>query len=134
MRTLQVSLDLTDDGDKVIFRQFGGEYSLRILQRGHTVFRTDQFDPDYWQFPEITAPTRSCRPRQKTTSNGNGPARSHPTIFPTHHLGSRVVNKCTVLFKTMSGIYGRAFNATSPGEAQRHETLWTIKQWKRLAH
>ena len=29
------------------------------------------------------APTRSCRPRQKTTSNGNGPARSHPTIFPT---------------------------------------------------
>ena len=29
------------------------------------------------------APTRSCRPRQKTTSNGNGPARHHPTIFPT---------------------------------------------------
>ena len=29
------------------------------------------------------ASTRSCRPRQKTTSNGNGPARSHPTIFPT---------------------------------------------------
>ena len=34
----------------------------------------------------------------------------------------------------MSGIYGRALNATSPGEAQRHGTLWTIKQWKRLAH
>ena len=54
--------------------------------------------------------------------------------LPLHHLGSRVVNKCTVLFKTMSGIYGRALNTTSPGEAQRHGTLWTIKQWKRLAH
>ena len=29
------------------------------------------------------ATTRSCRPRQKTTSNGNGPARSHPTNPPT---------------------------------------------------
>ena len=29
------------------------------------------------------ASTRSCRPREKTTSNDNGPARSHPTIFPT---------------------------------------------------
>ena len=29
------------------------------------------------------ASTRSCRPRQKTTSNDNGPARSHPTISPT---------------------------------------------------
>ena len=54
--------------------------------------------------------------------------------LPLRHLGSRVVNKCTVLFKTMSGIYGRALNATSPGEAERHGTLWTIKQWKRLAH
>ena len=32
LRTLQASLDLTDDGDKVIFRQFGGESSLRTLQ------------------------------------------------------------------------------------------------------
>ena len=37
-------------------------------------------------------------------------------------------------FQTMSGIYGRALEATSPGETQRHGTLWTIKQWKRLAH
>ena len=34
----------------------------------------------------------------------------------------------------MNGICGRALNATSPGEAQRHGTLWTTKQWKRLAH
>ena len=40
--------------------------------------------------------------------------------LPLHHLGSSVVNKRTILFKTMSGIYGRA--------------LWTIKQWKQLAH
>ena len=32
------------------------------------------------------APTRSCRPRQKTTPNSNGPARSHPTILPTSSL------------------------------------------------
>ena len=113
MRTLQASPDLTDDGDKVIFRQFGGESSLRTLQSGHTVIRAHQFDPDCWQLPEITelcqdndegcatnymsviaqrprcmdndtsASTRSCRPRQKTTSNDNGPARPHPTIFPT---------------------------------------------------
>ena len=120
MRTLQASLDLTDDGDKVIFRQFGGESSLRTLQSGHTVIRADQSDPDGWQLPEITelgqdngegsattymsviphvyqrprcmdndtsagdhdpASTRSCRPWQKTTSNDNGPARSHPTNF-----------------------------------------------------
>ena len=30
-----------------------------------------------------SASTRSCRPRQKTTSNGNGPVRSHPTHLPT---------------------------------------------------
>ena len=70
--------------------------------------------------------------------------RQHPTAtdlrdlmrqsFPLHLLSSRVVNKCTVLFKTMSGIYGRALISTSPREAQRHGTLWTIKQWKRLAH
>ena len=34
----------------------------------------------------------------------------------------------------MSGIHGRALNATSPGEAQRHGILWTINQWKRSAH
>ena len=54
MRTLQASLDLTDDGDKVIFRQFGGKSSLRTLQSEHTVIRADQFDPDGWQLPEIT--------------------------------------------------------------------------------
>ena len=53
MRTLQAGLDLNDDGDKVIFRQFG-ESSLRTLQSGHTVTRADQFDPDGWQLPEIT--------------------------------------------------------------------------------
>ena len=150
MRTLQASLDLTDDGDKVIFRQFGGESSPRTMQSGHTAIRADQFDPDGWQLPEITelcqdndegcgtnymsviahvyqrprcmdndtsagdhdpAPTRSCRPRQKTTSNGNGTREiSSDNLFPLHHLGSRVVNKCTVLFKTTSGIYGRALS------------------------
>ena len=34
----------------------------------------------------------------------------------------------------MSGIYGRAIEATSPREGQRHGASWAIKQWKRLAH
>ena len=122
MRTLQASLDLNGDGDKVICRQFGGESSLRTLQSGHTVICADQFDPDGWQLQETTelrqnndegcatnymsviahvyqrprcmdddtpagdddpASTRSCRPRQKTTSNGDEPTRSHPTNLPT---------------------------------------------------
>ena len=52
MRTLQASLDLSDGGDKVIFRHFGGEFSLRALQSGHTVIRADHFDSDSWQLPE----------------------------------------------------------------------------------
>ena len=55
-------------------------------------------------------------------------------IFPRHHLGSRVVNKRTVLFKTMSGIYGRALDCD---QSWRDSTAWNTvedKQWKRLAH
>ena len=39
MGTLQASLDLDDNGDKVIFRQFGGESSLRTFAKrthGHS--------------------------------------------------------------------------------------------------
>ena len=71
------------------------------------------------------------RRQHLTASDLRDPIRQ---IYPRHHLGSRVVNKYTMLFKTMSGIYGRALEATSPGETQRHGTLWTTKQWKRLAH
>ena len=81
------------------------------------------------------APTRSCRPRQKRTSNGNGSARSHSTIFPMSSPRFKSGKQMhDAFFKTMSVIFGRALVATSPGEAQRHGTLWTIKQWKRLAH
>ena len=166
MRTLQVSLDLADDGDKVIFRQFGGESSLRTLQSGHTVIRADQFDPDGWQHPEITELGQDNDegsiahvyqgPRFMDNDTSAGDHAQHPNAvaghgrrqhqtttdlrdltrqsLPHHHLGSRAVNKRTVLFKTMGGIYGRALNATSSGETTRHGTLWTIKQWKRLAH
>ena len=156
MRTLQASLDLTEDGDKVICRQFGGESSLPALQSGHTVIRADQFDPDGWQLPEITelcqdndegCATNYMHQQETMTQHPHAVAdhgrRQHRTVTDLRdlirqilprHLGSRVVNKRTVLFKTMSGIYGPALNATSPGEAQRHGTLWTIKQWKRLAH
>ena len=53
MRTLQASLNLDDNGDKVIFRQCGGESLLRTLKSGHTAIRADQLDPDGWQLPEI---------------------------------------------------------------------------------
>ena len=49
MRTLQTCLDLDDNGDKVIFRQFGGESSLRTLTSGHTAMCADQFDSNGWQ-------------------------------------------------------------------------------------
>ena len=66
MRTLQASLDLKDDGDKVIFRQFGGESTLRTLQCVHTVIRADQFDTDGWQLPEIT---ELCQNNDEGTRN-----------------------------------------------------------------
>ena len=72
MRTLQASLDLTDDGDKVIFRQFGGESSLRTLQSGHTDVRADQFAPDGWQLPEIT---ELCR------NNDEGRATNYMSVI-----------------------------------------------------
>ena len=52
MRTLQASLDLHNNSDKVILRQFGGESSLRTLKSGHTAIRADQFDLDGWQLPD----------------------------------------------------------------------------------
>ena len=147
MRTLQASLDLTDDGDKVIFRQFGGESTLRTLKSGHTVIRADQFDPmvgssqesrncvrttmkDAQQITCQSSLTCTRDPDAWTTIHQQETKTQHPhavadhgrrqhrtatdlrdlirQIFPRHHLGSRVVNKCTLLFKTMSGIYGRA--------------------------
>ena len=173
MRTHQANLEMTDDGDKVIFRHFGGESSLRFLPSGHTVIRAEQFDPDGWQLPGISelcqttmkdAQQTICQssinctrdPKLRTTIHQQETMTQHPhtvadhgrrqhrtatdlrdltrQISHRHHLGSRVVNKCTVLFKIMSGKYGRALAATSPGETQRQGTLWTIKQWKRLAH
>ena len=174
MRTLQASLDLNDDRDKVIFRQFGGESSLRTLQSGHarsfvptnlipmvgsfqksqncvrtTMKDAQQItcqsslictrDPDAWttihqqetMTQHLHAVADHCRRQHLTTTDLRDLIRQ---FFPPHHFGSRVVKKRTVFFKTMSGIYGRALNATSPGEIQRHGTLWTIKQWKRLAH
>ena len=53
MRILQARLDLDDNGGKVIFRQIGGESSLRTLQSGHTDIRADHFDPEGWQIRAI---------------------------------------------------------------------------------
>ena len=145
IRTLQASLDLTDDGDRVIFRQFGGESSSRTLQSGHTVIRADQFDPvvgssqksrncvrtmmkDAQQITCQSSHTCTRDPYARTTMSQQETMKQHPHAvadhcrrqhltttdrrdlirqpLPLHHLGSRVLNKCTVLFKTMRGIYG----------------------------
>ena len=118
MRTLQASMDLNDDGDKVIFRQFGGESSSRTLQSGHTVIRADQFDPDVWQLQEPRNCVRTTmKDAQQITCQSSLTCTRDPDAWTTIHQQ-----------ETMSGIYGRAL------EAQRHGTLWTIKPWKRLAH
>ena len=77
-----------------------------------------------------SASTRTCRPRQQTTSNGNGPARSHPTSSSRFKNGKQMHGA----FQNRERDIGRALEATSPGDTQRYGTLWTIKQWKRLAH
>ena len=158
----------------MIFRQFGGESSLRTLKSGHTAIRANQFDADGWQLPEIaelcqindqgvatnyvsaiaylhqrprgtndntpagdndTASTRSRRPRQNTSTDGNGTARPHPKNLPTTSSRFKSGEQMHGAFQNHErGIYGRAIKATSPRETQRHGTLWTIKQWKRLAH
>ena len=169
MRTLQPSLDTDDNGDKVIFRQSGGESSLRTSKSGHTATRADQFDPTGWQFPEIAdssqnedqgvltnymsdidhlhlrprrmndntptgdhdaTSTRSSRPLQKTSSHGNGIAKSHLTNIYTSSSRFRSGKQ----MNSASGMFGRAMEAASLGEITRHGTLWTTKQWKRLAH
>ena len=43
--------------------------------------------------------------------------------LPLHLLGSREVNKCTVLFKTMSGIFGRAQCHQSRGGSTAWNTV-----------
>ena len=94
MRTLQAGLDLDDNGDKVIFRQFGGESSLRTLKSGHTAIRADHFDPDGWQLPEIaelcqnndqefatnymSSPTCTRDPNARTTIHQQETLPQHP--------------------------------------------------------
>ena len=174
MRTLQASLDLDDNGDKVILRQFGGESSLRTLKSGHMATRANQFDPDGWQLPEIAelcqnndqgvarkhmsaiahlhqrprctndntpagdhhpASTRSCRPRQKTTSNGNGTARSHPTHFPTSSSRFKSGKQTHCAFQNHErDIWTSSSMRPVLGRLNGMEHLWTIRQWKRLAH
>ena len=50
-RTLQVRLNLGDDGDQVCSAVFGGEADLRALETGHTVIRVDRVANDEW-FPQ----------------------------------------------------------------------------------
>ena len=158
MRTLQASLDLNDDGDKVISLQFGGESSLRTLQSGHTVIRADQVDPDGWQLPGLSELCQNNdegratnymsviaheyqRPRCRTTIHRQETMTQHPhavadhgrrqpptttdlrdlirPISPTSSLGSRVVNKCTVLFKTISAMCGRALDTVLASTGKR---------------
>ena len=152
MRTLQASLDLTDDGDNVIFRQIGGKSSSRTLQSGHTVIRADQFDPDGWQLPGITEPCQNNdegsatnymsvivhvyqRPTcvdDDTSAGDHDPASTQLQTTAEHNIERQP------RFKSGKQTHGASQWTSSRGdqylEIQRHGTLWTIKQWKRLAH
>ena len=84
--SLQGGLDLDDNGDKVIFRQFGGESSLRTLKSGHTAIRADQFDPDGWQLPEIA---ELCQ------NNDQGVATNYLSAIAHVHQRPRCTNDNT---------------------------------------
>ena len=86
IRTLHARLDLDENGDKVIFRQFGGETSLRTLKIGHTAIRADQFDPDGWQLPGTTD---LCQ------SNDRGAAPNYMSAIAHLHQRPRCTNDTT---------------------------------------
>ena len=91
--TLQVSLDLTDQFDPDCWQlpeitelcqdNDEGCATNYMSVIAHVHQRPICKDNDVSAGDHDPAFTRSCRPRQKTTSDGNGPARSHPTISPT---------------------------------------------------
>ena len=149
MRTLQASLDLTDDGDKVTFRQFEENPHCALCkadtrpfvptnlipmvgssQKSRNCVRTTMKDAEQISCQSSHTCTRDpnawiiIHQQETMTQHPHAVAdhgrRQHLTAtdprdlirqsFPLHHLGRRVVNKCTVLFKTMSGIYGRALS------------------------
>ena len=129
MRTLQTSLDSADDGDKVIFRTLqSGHTVIRADQFDPDCWQLPEItelcqdndegcatnymsvidqlhqrprckDDDTPAGDHDPTSTSSCRPRQKTTSNDNGPARSHPTIFPTSSSRSRSGKQMHAVFQ-----------------------------------
>ena len=98
-------------------------------QSSHTCTR----DPDAWihqqeimtQHPHAVAD--HGRRQHLTTTDLRDPIRK---IFPLHHLGSRVVNKCTVLFKTVSELSMRPV----PGRLNGKEHCGRSNNGKRLAN
>ena len=85
-RTPQACQDLDDNGDTVIFRQFGGGSSLRTLKSGPTATRADQFDPDGWQLPEIA---------EVYQNSGQGVATNHMSATAHLHQRPRCANDNT---------------------------------------
>ena len=93
----------------------------------HMYQRPRCMDDDTPAGDHVPASTRSCRPRQKATPNGDGPTRSHPTNPPTSSPRFKSGEQTHGLFKTMSGIYGRALDATSPMEHWDDQTVETSR-------
>ena len=145
MRTLQARLDLTDDdGDKVIFRQFGGESSLcqNNVEGCATNYTsvTCTIDPDAWttihqretmtQHPHAVA-DHGRRQHLTTTVH----ARSHPTNFPTSSPRFKSGQQMhDALQHHMRDFWTSSRGDQSWGDSTAWWTLWTTKQWKRLAH
>ena len=120
MRTLQASLDLTDDGDKVIFRQSGGQSSLRTLQSGHTVIRADQFDPDGWQLPGVT---ELCQ------NNDEGCVENYMSVITHVHQRPRCMDD-----ETPAGHHDSASTNCDPEGRQRCDVQRTMRDvWESVA-
>ena len=84
----------------------------------------------------VRALVRLDRPEMRPGTSGQS-GKTIPTYFtdpeldaPTAVSGSEIWTQPS----TDRPHWNEALDATSPGETQRHGTLWTVKHWKRFAH
>ena len=91
-----------------------GRATIYMSVIAHVYHRPKCMDDDIPAGDHDPTSTRSRRPRQETTPNGDGSTRSHPTNLHTSTPRMKSGKQMHGAFQTMSGIYGRALNATNP--------------------
>ena len=94
----------------------------------HVYQRPRCMDDDSSAGDHDQAPTRSGRPRRRTMA-------TDPQISSDNHSSPRFKSEqMHGAFQNQERDRWTRSQCHSPGEAQRHGTLWTMKHWKRLAH